>query len=360
MTQKNPVPRPGILDIHPYVGGEGRSPSSGQPPARLASNENALGCSPQARAAYLAAGDDLNRYPDGSCAALRAAIGKTYGLDPEKIVCGNGSEELIALLVRAYAGAGDEVLYSQHGFLMYPLAAKAVGAVPVAAPEKDMRTEVGALLAAVTPKTKMVLLANPNNPTGSYLTSAEMKRIREGLRSDILLAVDAAYAEFVDEADYDDSRALVDAAQNTVMLRTFSKIHGLAALRLGWGYFPSDVAGVIHRIRGAFNVSAPAQAAGVAALADADFIARTKAMVKEGRAQLSEGLAALGLKVWPSVGNFLLADFGAKAEEIRLALRDRGVFIRQMGVYGLPTCLRVTVGTAKDNERLLDALRDLR
>jgi histidinol-phosphate aminotransferase len=353
-----PLPKSGILDIKPYIGGEGRLDAVPHP-VRLASNENVLGCSPLARAAYLACADDLNRYPDGAAGDLRAAIGRAYGLDPERIVCGAGSDELISLIVRAYAGAGDEVMHSQYGFLMYPIAAKSVGATPVAVPEKDMRTDVDALLAAVTPKTKIVLLANPNNPTGSYLSKADMHKLRAGLPPSVLLVVDAAYAEFAQVADYEDGRALVDSGDNTVMLRTFSKIHGLAALRLGWGYFPADIAGVINRVRGAFNVSAPAQAAGIAALEDKTFVQKTIDMTHAGRAQLSEGLSAMGFKVWPSVTNFLLVRFGGNAEQIRLGLKQQGIFIRQMGAYSLPDHLRITIGTRDDNVRLLAELRQI-
>ncbi|MFN7114245.1 MAG: histidinol-phosphate transaminase [Alphaproteobacteria bacterium] len=353
-----PLPKSGILDIKPYIGGEGRMDAV-QNPVRLASNENVLGCSPLARAAYLACAGDLNRYPDGAAADLRAAIGKAYGLNPDNIVCGAGSDELISLIVRAYAGMGDEVIYSQYGFLMYPISAKSAGATPVAVPEKDMRTDVDALLAAVTPKTKILLLANPNNPTGSYLTKAEMQKLRAGLPASVLLVVDAAYAEFAQMPDYEDGRALVEGGDNTVMLRTFSKIHGLAALRLGWGYFPADVAGVINRVRGAFNVSAPAQAAGIAALQDKDFVQKTIDMTNAGRAQLSEGLSGMGFKVWPSVTNFILVRFGDNAEQIRLGLKQQGIFIRQMGAYNLPDHLRITIGTRDDNARLLSELRQI-
>lgn len=351
-----PLPKQGILDIKPYIGGEGRV--EGIPHlVRLASNENALGCSPKAKAAYLEAADDLYRYPDGAAADLRGALGKEYNMNPDRIICGSGSEELISLLVRSYAGAGDEVLFPQYGFLMYPICAKAVGATPVTAPEKDFRTDVEALLKAVTPKTKMLLLANPNNPTGSYITRDELKHLCEKLPPHILLLLDSAYAEFVEAKDYSDGRDMVDAHPNVVMLRTFSKIYGLAALRLGWGYCSPEVAGVVNRVRGAFNVNAPAQAAGVAALSDKEFLKKTIEMTNKGRGYLTENIAALGYKVLPSVGNFLLVEFGPKAEEIRLFLKDKGIFIRQMGAYNLPQHLRITVGTADDNERLVGQLK---
>jgi histidinol-phosphate aminotransferase len=353
-----PAPKSGILDIKPYIGGEGRV-AGGMRLIRLASNENPLGCSPLAREAYLKTAAELHRYPDGAAADLRAALAQEYKMDAERIVCGAGSDELISLIVRAYAGAGDELVYSEHGFLMYPINARAVGAKPVAAREIDLRADIHALLAAVTPKTKIMLLANPNNPTGSYLTKAELRELREKLPENVLLVIDAAYAEFVEAEDYEDGRALVDAYPNVVTLRTFSKIHGLAGLRLGWGYFPAEVAGVINRVRGAFNVSLPAQAAGIAALTDHEFVQKSIALAVQGRAFLTKELQGLGLKVYPSVANFLLVEFGPKAEDIRLALKDKGIFVRQMGAYNLPHCLRITLGTAEDNEAVVGELRKI-
>lgn len=353
-----PLPKPGILEIKPYIGGEGRVKDALRL-IRLASNENPLGCSPKAQEAYLKAAAELHRYPDAEASELRAVLGRKYHMDAGRIVCGAGSDELIALIVRAYAGAGDEVVYSEHGFLMYPINAKIVGAQPVAAPEINMRSDVRALLKAVSPKTRLMLLANPNNPTGSYLTKGELKELREKLPEHILLVVDSAYAEFVEEKDYEDGRALVDAYPNVVMLRTFSKIHGLAGLRLGWGYFSPDVAGVINRVRGPFNVNAPAQAAAIAALADDGFVQKSIELAREGRAFLTAGLQGPGVKVYPSVGNFLLVDFGPNAENIRLALKEKGIFVRQMGAYNLPHCLRITVGTAEDNETVVAELRNI-
>lgn len=354
-----PQPRPGILDIKPYIGGEGRVDGLADP-LRMASNENVLGASPKAREAYLQVASQLHRYPDGSASELRLALGREFGMDADKIICGAGSEELIMQVIRAYAGVGDEVVYSEYGFLMYPIQTRAVGAKPVAAPEKNMRTDINAVIKAVTPKTKIVMIANPNNPTGSYLNKAEMAELRERLPQDVLLVVDSAYAEFVDDPDYEDGRALVDAGSNTVMLRTFSKVYGLAALRLGWGYFPAEIAGVLNRIRGAFNVSAPAQAAGIAALSDHEFLKKTVDLAKAGRSLLSKGLEKMGYVVYPSVGNFLLVEFGDAAEEIRLKLKEKGIFLRQMGAYNLPKHLRITVGTEPDNDRLLSEIARIR
>src|SRR5438067_7813705 len=263
----SPVPGPGILDIAPYVGGESKA-AGVERPIRLASNESALGPSPKAIAAYKALAGEIHRYPDGGAAELRAALGRHHGLDPARIVCGAGSDELIALLQRAYAGPGAEVLYSRHGFLMYPIGAKAVGATPIAVPEQALTADVDGFLARVTERTRLVFVANPNNPTGTYLSAEEVARLHAGLPANVVLAIDAAYAEFVNRNDYEPGIGLVNRAENVVMLRTFSKIYALAGLRLGWAYCPPTVADVLNRIRGPRNVNAAALAAGVAAGAD--------------------------------------------------------------------------------------------
>ena len=269
------VPRPGILEITPYVGGEAKAPGV-ERPIRLASNENALGPSRKAMAAYNALAADIHRYPDGNAQELREALGRHHGIDPERIVCGAGSDELITLLLRCYAGPGDEVLYSRHGFLMYPINALAVGALPVAAAERDLTVDVDALLARVTERTRIVFIANPNNPTGTYLGAEEIARLHAGLPSSVLLAVDAAYAEFVNRNDYEPGIALVNRAENVVMLRTFSKIYALAGLRLGWAYCPAAIADLLNRLRGPFNVGAAAQAAGIAAIEDIEALYRAR------------------------------------------------------------------------------------
>src|SRR5919106_5661037 len=261
--------------------------------------------------ALQAAAHFAHRYPDGGARALREAIGARFDLDPERIVAGNGSDELIQLLMRAYAGPGDEVLYSAHGFLMYRLCALAIGATPVAAPGPDLKTDVDAMLACVTSRTRAVFIANPNNPTGSYLTQDELARLHAGLPEDVLLVVDAAYAEYIEGDDYTSGQELVERAGNVVMTRTFSKLFGLAALRLGWLYAPADVIDVLHRVRGPFNVSALAQTAGVAALEDLEHQERERANNDCWRPWLAEQLAALGLRVHPSVTNFVLVGFDA-------------------------------------------------
>src|SRR5436190_23079089 len=299
----SPVPGPGILDIAPYVGGESKVAGIARP-IRLASNESALGPSPKAIAAYRALADDIHRYPDGSAAELREVLGRHHGLDPERIVCGSGSDELIGLLLRAYAKEGDEVLYSRHGFLMYPIGAKSVGATPVAVPERELTADVDGILARVTERTRIVFIANPNNPTGTYLSADEMARLLAGLPPNVVLAIDAAYAEFVNRNDYEPGIALVNRASNVVMLRTFSKIYALAGLRLGWAYCPPAIADVLNRIRGRFKVTAPALAAGVAAVEDVAALERAHAHNERWLGWFSERLAALGIPLTPSVGNF--------------------------------------------------------
>ena len=357
-NDKSPLtPQPGILDIAPYVPGEAKIAGHADP-AQLAANENALGPGGAAIAAFGACAHLLHRYPDGGFRELTQAIGDVHGLDPARIVCGAGSDEILSLIGQAYAGPGDEVLYSAHGFLMYPIVAMSVGATPVSAPEVDLTTNVDNLLAAVTAATKIVFLANPNNPTGTMLPAREVRRLRQGLRDDILLVIDAAYAEYVTDPDYEAGAALVDAGENTVMTRTFSKIHGLAALRLGWCYAPEAVCQVLSRIRGPFNVNAPAIAAGAAAVRDVAHVEMSREHNRAERRRLADRLAQHGLTGPTSHGNFLLIRFqDAKTAEAALqAMNAAGVIPRRVAGYGLPECLRITVGTAVENDRVVGAL----
>lgn len=351
-----PLPRSGILDIRPYQGGRSKLDGVANV-AKLSSNEGALGASPRARAAYQALAAELHRYPDGGCEALRAALGRRFGLDPARIVCGAGSDELIGLLVHAYAGPGDEVLYPEYGFAMYRIYAMANGATPVTAPETELTVNVDALLAAVTEKTRIVFVANPSNPTGTLVTAQEIKRLRDGLRPDILLVVDAAYAEFVTRNDYSAGADLVDAGENTVMCRTFSKIFGMGALRLGWCYAPQSIADVLNRVRSPFNVSAAAQAAGVAAIEDTAFFELCLAHNQMWQPWLTERISALGLKVTPSSTNFVLVHFPeGDVPKAEAALAEQAVLVRAVAGYGLPNALRITVGTEDENRRVVAAL----
>src|SRR5215469_12622173 len=270
-----PIPRAGVLAIDPYVPGKSSAPGVAKV-FKLSSNESPLGPSPRAIDAYRQAAGHLEDYPDGAVTALREAIGRVYGLDPPRIVCGAGSDDLFHLLARAYLTDADEAIYTKHGFLIFPIAILGTGATPIVAPEKDFTADVDAILAAVTPKTKMVFLANPNNPTGTYVPFDEVKRLHQGLPPHVLLVLDAAYSEYVRANDYESGIELVATSENVVMCRTFSKIHGLAALRLGWMYGPAHVVDAVNRIRGPFNITGPAIAAGVAAIEDLEHQERSR------------------------------------------------------------------------------------
>lgn len=354
-----PTAKPGVMSIKPYVGGE--SDLEGRDDIlKLSSNEGAFGPSPKAQAAYQENAAQLHRYPDGSAAELREAIGEIHGLNPAQIVCGSGSDELISLLCNSYAGEGDEILYSQYGFLMYPISAKAAGATPVSAPETDLTADVDALLDAVTERTRLLFLANPNNPTGTYLPTNEVARLRQNLREDILLVIDAAYAEYVTKEDYDAGIELVDAGNNVIMTRTFSKIHGLGGVRLGWAYGPENVIDVLNRARGPFNVNAAALDAGVAAIRDQEFTHHCRDENLKTMAWTYDQLCALGLNVTNGVGNFLLVCFAQEgdrsAAQADAFLKESGIIVRSVASYGLPDCLRITMGTEKEMRRVVAAL----
>jgi histidinol-phosphate aminotransferase len=356
----SPQPRPGILDISPYV--PGKSGKAGGKVHKLSSNESPLGASPEAVAAYRAAAEALALYPDGSAFELREAIAARYGLKAERIVCGAGSDELLQLLAHAYLGPGDEAIYSQHGFLVYPIAILSSGATPVIAPEMEYRASVDAMLARVSAKTRIVFLANPNNPTGTYVPFDEVKRLHAGVPPDCLLVLDAAYAEYVRANDYEAGVELVSGFENAVMTRTFSKIHGLAALRLGWAYCPAAVADVLNRIRGPFNVSAPAIAAGTAAIGDGEHVARGIEHNDRWLPWLAKEIAKLGLTVTPSVGNFLLIHFPTNGKRTAVnadeVLTARGLILRRLETYGLPTALRLTIGTEEANRAVVAVLAE--
>ncbi len=355
-----PVPRPGVAAIEAYVPGKSGA-TGGHPVYKLSSNETPLGPSPAAVAAARQSLDDLALYPDGNATALRAAIAERYGLDPARIVCGAGSDELLSLLAYAYLAPGDEGLFSAHGFLVYRIAILAAGGTPVVAPERDLTTDVDALIARVTERTRIVYIANPNNPTGTYLPFEEVRRLHAALPPDVLLVLDGAYAEYVRRNDYGSGLDLVLEADNVVMTRTFSKIHGLAALRIGWMVAPAHVADAVNRIRGPFNLSAAAIRAGAAAIQDDAHVAAAVAHNDAWLARLTEEVRALGLAVTPSVANFVLVHFpdapGRSAAAADAFLTGRGVITRRVAAYGLPDCLRVTVGSEAANTAFLDGLR---
>jgi histidinol-phosphate aminotransferase len=364
MTSAAPVrpqPRAAILEIDPYVPGKSHVPGV-EKVHKLSSNESPLGPSPTAIEAVRALAESLEIYPDGASTALRAAIARRYGLDPSRIICGNGSDELLALLAHVFLHPGEEGLYSQYGFLTYPICIRAAGGIPVVAEETDRTASVDAILAKVSARTKVVYLANPNNPTGTYIPYSEVKRLHAGLPPHTLLVIDAAYAEYVTRNDYAAGLELAATADNVVMTRTFSKIHGLASLRIGWAYGSAHVVDALNRVRGPFNLNGAAQAAGVASLGDAAHVEGAIAHNARWLPWLAETITELGVEVTPSAGNFLLLTFpkqpGRTAAEADAFLSARGFILRAVAAYGLPDSLRLTVGREEVNKGVVASLTE--
>ncbi len=360
--QTRPQPRAGIMDIEAYVPGKSAAPAGVAKIHKLSSNENPLGASPDAIEAVREVASKLEFYPDGSATRLREAIAEAHGLNPANIVCSNGSDEIIGLLAQTYLSPGDEAIFTEHGFLVYKIYIQAAGGVPVSVRETQERADVDAILAAVTAKTKIVFLANPNNPTGTYLPFEEIRRLHAGLPKNVLLVLDAAYAEYVRRNDYEAGIELVGGAQNAVMTRTFSKIHGLGGLRIGWMYAPAHIVDAINRVRGPFNVNAAAIEAGIAALRDRGHVERTVEHNERWLRWLSDELSGLGLRVTPSVGNFVLIHFPddkkLSAAEADAYLSARGFILRRVVGYGFPNALRMTVGTEEANRGVVAALAE--
>lgn len=336
------------------------NPVTGQP-IRLSSNESPIGASPAAKQAYLREVESLNRYPDGNQDNLRQSIAERFSLEPERIIGGNGSEELILLAMRTFVDPGDEVLVSENGFIMTNVHALAQGAELVVAEERDWCVNVDNLLAKITGKTRIVAIANPNNPSGTCIPATEIRRLHEGLPGDVLLLLDAAYADYVVAEDFDSGLAIARDATNVMVTRTFSKLYGLAGLRIGWAYAAPGIVNSIQRIRTPFNTNAPAQAAAAAALRDtahADMVRQTTIVARE---HMRAKLIALGIQVPPSVTNFLLMQIpgkpGKSALEVSRHLAENGIYLRPTGVSGPGDCLRVTVGLDHENEIFLDTLR---
>ncbi len=356
-----PEPRPGVLNIPIYQGGKSEI-SGNAVVVRLASNEAGLGPCSSAIEAFNSGAKDLHRYPPGAADKLRAAIADVHDLDAERIICGAGSDELLGLLCRAYAGPDDEVIHTQHGFLMYAIYANSVGAKPISVPEKNLTANVDAILDAVTPRTRVVFLANPNNPTGTYLPEEEINRLRSGLREDIVLAIDSAYAEFVDVDDYESGVKLASSTHNTVMMRTFSKIYGLAALRIGWAFGPKEMIDAMGRLRSPFNVTSAAQLAAIAAVRDQAYIEKVRNHTLKWRDIALQRLRGLGLKVGQTHANFVLPEFptvpGKTAADADNFLQSQGILVRRVENYGLPNHLRITIGDDADMNRVLDALSE--
>lgn len=354
-----PRPKPGILDIAPYVGGKSQAAGFAEP-LKLSSNENILGSSDAARQAFVAAAGRLHLYPDGRASVLREAVSRRFALEPERLIFGCGSDEVFTLLCQVYCEPGDNVVQGQYGFLAYRIAARAAQAEVRFAAEPHYRIDVDAVLGQVDARTRIVFIANPANPTGAWISGTEMRRLHAGLPGDVVLVIDGAYAEFADDPAYEDGLDLARTAANVIVCRTFSKMYGLAALRVGWGYAAEPMIGAMDRIRAPFNVNLPAQAAAVAALGDRGFVDRSRTLVRTQRPRLEAGLKRLGLRVIPSQGNFVLALFpaapGRTAAQAEAALAARGILTRGLGNYGIPDGLRVTVGEAAHVDAVVEGL----
>ncbi|MES2339375.1 MAG: histidinol-phosphate transaminase [Pseudomonadota bacterium] len=358
-----PIPKPWIMAIAPYVPGRSTT-ADGRTVAKLSSNENPLGTSPAARAAFEEASGRLERYPDAGATDLRETLSRLYGLDPARIIYGNGSDEVLHLAAGAFAGPGDEVIHVRYGFAVYEIATRRVGATPVIAPDRDYATDVDAILACVTDRTRIVYVANPNNPTGTYTSREDIARLHAGLPGHVLLVLDHAYAEYIDGDAEDGGMALAETAANVLVTRTFSKMYGLAAERIGWGYASDAIIQAMHRIRLPFSITIAGTAAAIAALGDRAFVDHTRDHNARWRAWFTAEIGKLGnagLRAVPSQANFVLVLFEGTltAEAAYKGLMDAGYIVRWLPGQGLPHGLRITIGTADETQGVLAALRGL-
>lgn len=354
-----PTPRAGIMDIEAYVPGKSSAPAGIAKVYKLSSNENPLGPSPKAIEAARQVAEKLDVYPDGTARRLREAIAEVHGLNAANIICSNGSDEILGLLAQTYLAPGDEAIITEHAFMVYKIYIQSAGATPVTVKESNERADIDAILAAVTPATRIVFLANPNNPTGTYVPFQEVRRLHAGLPKNVLLVLDAAYAEYVRRNDYEAGIELVGSAENVVMTRTFSKL-GLGGARIGWMYGPMHIVDAINRIRGPFNVNATAIEAGIAAIRDRAHVERSVAHNETWLTWLNDELTKLGLRVTPSVGNFVLIHFPEDQRHSAAAaddyLTERGYILRRVSGYGFPNALRMSVGTEEANRGVIAAL----
>lgn len=356
-----PVPKAGILDIAQYVGGKSKIEGV-ENPIKLSSNENILGCSPAAGEAYAKAAARLQMYPDGKAGPLRAAIAECYNLEPERLVFGCGSDEIFALLNQVFLEPGDNIVQGEHAFAAYAIGARACQGEVRRAPETRYAVDVDEMLKLVDERTRIVFVANPANPTGTWISGEEVRRLHAALPPSVVLVLDGAYAEFATDASYEDGVALARTAENIVVTRTFSKLHGLAALRVGWGYAPVHIADAVERIRPPFNTSIPGQEAAIAALGDEDFQRRSLALMEQWRPWLTQQLGGCGLDVVPSAANFVLVGFpktpGRTATDAEAFMAKKGLIVRAVGGYGLPDHLRITIGLEEHNRAVADALAE--
>lgn len=359
MTQ--PSPKPYIQSLPAYHVAEGGDLTGKL--IRLSFNEGAFGPSPAAVAAFQAAVPGMHRYPEMSYRALRAALAQTHNIDAGRIMCGAGSDDLLIFLARAYAGVGDEIIYSQYGFAMYAIATKSVGATSVVVPEKNLTLDINGVLAAVTPRTKLVFIANPNNPTGSYVDKDAIRRLHAGLPKDVLLVLDAAYAEYITVQDYSDGMELAEQAPNVIILRTFSKIHALGGLRIGWGYGAASIIEALNKVRNPFNIATPSAMAAIASLEDREFLARSRAHNEHWRTWLSAELRAINsFTPHPAAANFILVGVGSpeRAKALLACMRENNIQLRSMNNYKLPDHVRITIGREEEMLAVVDALKQFR
>lgn len=356
-----PTPKAGILDIAPYVPGKAKIEGI-EHPLKLSANENILGSSLKARGAFASAIDKLHMYPDGRTTILRDALCETYGLEPERLLFGCGSDEIFQLLNQTFLEPGDNIVQGEFGFGAYAIGARACQAEVRMAKEPNYRIDVDEMLKLVDARTRLVFIANPANPTGTWISGSEVRRLHAALPPSVVLVLDGAYAEFARDPTFEDGMSMVREFENVVVTRTFSKLHGLAALRVGWAYMPPEMASAVDRIRLPFNVNIPAQLAAVEALADTEFQERSLALVEQWRPWLAQQLGGLGLEVVPSAANFVLVGFpttpGRTAREAEAFLASRGLIVRGVGGYGLPNHLRVTIGLEDHNRAVAEALAD--
>ena len=353
------TPQPGIMEIALYQGGAAHVAGVANV-VKLSANENPFGPSPKVIEAVRESAAGLHRYPSTDHASLRAAIADVHGLDPAQIICGVGSDEVLQFVLHAFAGVGDEVVHTEHGFSMYPILARMVGATPVSVPERERMVDVDAVLAACTDRTRVVFLTNPGNPTSTMLPDAEVARLADGLPKQVLLVIDGAYTEFVE--GHDGGASLVATRDNVIMTRTFSKIYGLGGMRVGWGYAPAEIIDVLNRIRQPFNLSNTALIAAEAALRDQDYVAFCRSENTRLRAWLAEALAEVGVASDTSCTNFILARFAdrAEAEACDSFLQSQGLIVRKVAGYNLPNALRITVGDEASCRRLADAVKQFK
>jgi histidinol-phosphate aminotransferase len=356
-----PQPKPGIMDIAPYVPGRAKAEGVAHP-LKLSANENPFGYSDQALAAYLEAGRELHLYPDANTSRLRAAIAEKFGLEPERLVFGAGSDELFSMAAQAYLREGDNAVQPQYGFAAWAIAVRAAGAKVKSAPEPDYAPDIDALIAAVDQRTRIVFIANPANPTGAWMPFSDVERLHAAMPANVLLVLDGAYAECAsDLAGFSDGLDWACDKQNVLVTRTFSKAYGLAALRIGWGYGPAHVIDALNRIRLPFSVPRAGEAAAVAALEDGAFLQRSLRQFREGRAQIAASLEAMGIRALPSATNFVTAEFvsALEASRVETDLARRGILVRGLANYDMPRCLRISVGVEDDIERVLAALAQI-